>query len=104
MDIDPSTFYGSDAETHLDIRKNKFAIRQTTGSFGFNDLLIGISTVVIGHANGTDLRCRRLQRFKIGLPFVAAFELIVQNRSRRMDVRLPTVPMGAGIRDWHMRY
>ena len=51
------------------------------------------------------MQCEELQRIpgitvsraKIALPAIRTFELVIQNRARRMNVGLPPVPAGAGI-------
>ncbi len=84
----------SNIEAHLDIRKDQLNARQSPlFALKPQNLFIEIRDIVIGNRKGFDFGRRLFQRREIVLPGIRALELIVQHRARRMNMRLPAVPL-----------
>src|SRR5882724_239464 len=80
-------------EPDLNIRKDKPNVGKTAGSTLPEHLFVSVGDVIVCNTNGFNLGCGIFQRGQIICPSVAASEVIVQNRARRMDVRFPSKPL-----------
>ncbi len=93
MAIDPVALDRSEGQAQLDIWKDQIDARQTiVAKFGGAYLLISVEQIVVRNAQRADLGRRRLDPGEIVCTGVGAFELVVENRSGCMNMRLPTKP------------
>jgi hypothetical protein len=60
-------------------------------------LLVRVGEVIVCNSNGLNFGGETFQRGEVIRPGVTASELVVQNGSGRMDVRLPAPPLRPSI-------
>jgi hypothetical protein len=80
-------------EPHLDVREDEPNVGKAPGNMLPKHLFVGVGDVIVCDGNGLDLRRKSLKRSEVIPPRIAATELVVQNSSGRMNVRLPAPPL-----------
>lgn len=95
MNIHETALHRPDIEAHLDIRENEVDVRKPSRPLRLQHALVRLGAVVVGDANSAEDRREVFQSGKVLVPGRLAFELIVEHRAGRMDVRLPAQPVRA---------
>ncbi len=78
-------------QSEFDVRKDKLHRPQSDVLLVRHDLLIGFRDVVVGNRDGFDGERRRFKGRQVVWPRCLPRELIVNRRTRRMNMRLPPV-------------
>src|SRR5208282_3707685 len=84
-------------ESHLDIREDELNVRKAPGNMLPKHLFVRVGDVIVCNSDGLNFGGETLQRGEIVRPSVTASELVVQNGSGCMDVRLPAPPLRSSI-------
>lgn len=92
MEIDKAALCRRHVEPELHVRKDQLGVGQAAGGLVAQHLFVSIGHVVVRDRDSLDDRRGSLKCAQIVAPSVRAVELIVQDRSWRMDMRLPSPP------------
>jgi hypothetical protein len=90
--IDEAGFGSSDLEPQLYIRKNQLRGQQSPGSLMPKHFLVGIRYIVVGDGDSLDDWRGLLESGQVVVPRIGAAEMVVHNRARRVNMRLPPPP------------
>jgi hypothetical protein len=81
-----------DIEPDLDVREDELNVRETPGNFMPKHLFVCVGDVIVCNSDGFDSGRESFQLGEVASPRIAATELVVQNGSGRVNVRLPAPP------------
>src|SRR5580693_3632664 len=84
-------------EPHPDVREDELNVRKAPNIMSPQHLFVRVGDVIVRNSNGLNFGSEAFQRSEVIRPSVTASELIVQNGSGGMDVRLPSPPLGSSI-------
>lgn len=84
-------------QPYLYVREDELHFGKASCAVLPKHLFVVVSDVVVGDSNGFDLRRKLFEPGKVIHPRIARTELVVQNSSGRMDVRLPAPPLRSSI-------
>jgi hypothetical protein len=77
---------------YLDVRQDELNVRETPGNFMPKHLFVCVGDVIVCNSDGFDSGRESFQLGEVAPPRIAATELVVQNSSGRVNVRLPAPP------------
>ena len=84
-------------EPHLDIREDELNVGKTPGNMLPKHLFVRVGDVIVCDTNCFNLGRDAFQRGQVIRPSVAASELVIENGSGSVDVRLPAPPLRSSI-------
>jgi hypothetical protein len=79
-------------KSYLDVREDELNVREPPGNFLPKNLFVRVGDVIVCNSDGFDSGRESFNLGEVGPPRIAGTELVVQNGSGRVNVRLPAPP------------
>ena len=92
VDVDGAVSRGLCVDAQFDVGKQETHVRQASSGLALANLFVGLDAEVVSNAERLDPGIGLLDTSQIRFPVPA--ELVVEQRARRVQVRVPTVPEG----------